>query len=257
MNDELSCVDFYSYCKNVKLIVLLNSDSRIIGRALLWTDTEGRKILDRVYYTKDSYYYQFIRHAKENGWFWKKRNISGGSQFCQSDKELRLNVTIVVPNIFQWKDDGNLFPYMDSFYYAFDKYISNDEPEEGAYLKLQDTDGGYEEYNLMHDVHGNEFSTSEADNYAWSNTQGGYVHIDDCVFVDYSGGDGYSEYEFSDSVELSHLQKRRSGFIQIDEKWYLQKHCVWSESEENWIFRPDAIWVKNDWINYDNYNPGK
>lgn len=257
MNDEISCLEFYSYCKNVKLIVLLNDEKRIVGRALLWTDTRGRKILDRIYYTMDSYYYQFIRHAKQNGWFWKKRNISGGSQFCVDDRVLSLDVTIEVQDIFRWKNDGNLFPYMDSFYYGWSKYVSNNEPDSGAYLKLQDTEGGYEEHNYMYDVHGEQFSSNEKEEYAWSQTQGGYIRIDDSEFVNYSGGSGYPEYKFSDSVELSYLQNKRNGFVEVDDKWYLQKHCVWSESEQTWIFRPDAIWIKNDWISYNNYIPVK
>lgn len=260
MNDQLSFIEFYSYCKSVELIVLFNNDNRIVGRALLWTDTDGRKIMDRVYYTKDSYYYHFIRYAKERGWFWKKRNISGDSKFCLGDRELELDVTIDVLDIFMWKDEGNSFPYMDSFYYAFGRYISNNKPSDVPFLKLQDTDGGYEENNVntrtAFDVHGNQFSPDDEE-YTWSHTQDGYIHTDDSEFVNYNGGQGYPEYKFSDYLEISYLQDKRNGFVKIDDNWYLQKHCVWSDSEDRWIFRPDAIWLKNNWVSYDNYNPGK
>lgn len=39
-------------------------------------------------------------------------------------------------------------------------------------------------------------------------------------------------------------------------KWYKQKHCVWSERENRWIYRPDAIYNNGDWSAWDNFNPG-
>ena len=54
MNNRSDLVDFYTYVPNIKLVVLLNEDDEIEGRALLWTDIEGRLFLDRVYYASDS-----------------------------------------------------------------------------------------------------------------------------------------------------------------------------------------------------------
>ena len=64
MNDELHLVDFYKYIP-VKILVLLNSESHILGRSLLW-ETDKGIFMDRVYHAFDSDYYKFIEYAKEN-----------------------------------------------------------------------------------------------------------------------------------------------------------------------------------------------
>jgi hypothetical protein len=65
MNNRTDLVDFYLYVKDLEMVVLVDSESKIMGRALLWTDVEGRKLLDRVYYINDKDYYKFINLAKQ------------------------------------------------------------------------------------------------------------------------------------------------------------------------------------------------
>lgn len=143
MNDELRLIDFYAYCPTCQVVVLLDEENHILGRALLWEDSEGRLIMDRVYYVYDSDYYKFLRLASDHDWYYKKRNISGGSSFIQNGQDISLRSKVRVPDVFKFKDDG--FPYMDTFYYAQGEWAMNYEPD-GDYFKLQDTDGGYEEY---------------------------------------------------------------------------------------------------------------
>jgi hypothetical protein len=258
MNDAYDCVEIYSYIKNLQLLVLLNSNNHIVGRALVWTDKNQRRIMDRIYFTKDLYYYKFIKWAKENGVYWKKRNISGGSPFMIGDEQRTLRVEIEVPDVFNWRDSGYLFPYMDTFYFAWRTTISNFPPDDGNYLQLQQTDGDYEDHRNLYDVHGNRIDHGLEENYVRSTTQGGLIWKDDSEFINYKGGQGYHPlYRFTDHIEISYLENPKNGFVKSNEKWYKQSHCVWSESENKWIFRPDAIWVKNDWISWDNYHPGK
>ena len=143
MNDELLLIDFYAYCPSVKCLVLISDEGFILGRALVWKDHMNRTIMDRVYYVYDKDYHRFLRYAQQNGWYYKKRNISGGSSFIKDGEEISLLTKVRVPDVFKFKDDG--FPYMDTFYYAQGEWAQNYEPE-GTYFKLQDTEGGYEEY---------------------------------------------------------------------------------------------------------------
>jgi len=143
MNDQLDLIEFYGYCPTCRVLVLIGDDGFILGRALVWTDHLNRTIMDRVYYVFDKDYYKFIRYSQSNGWYYKKRNISGGSTFIKDGEEHHLLTKVRVPDVFKFKDDG--FPYMDTFYYAQGEWAQNYEPE-GTYLKLQDTDGGYEEF---------------------------------------------------------------------------------------------------------------
>lgn len=143
MNDELNLIEFYAYCPSVKCLVLLSDEGYILGRSLVWLDHMNRTIMDRVYFIYDKDYHKFIRYAQQNGWYYKKRNISGGSTFIMNGEEKHLLTKVRVPDVFKFKDDG--FPYMDTFYYAQGEWAQNYEPE-GTYFKLQDTEGGYEEY---------------------------------------------------------------------------------------------------------------
>lgn len=243
MNDMLDYVEFYNYAEN-QILVLLDDDGDITARALVWTDNENRIIMDRVYYMWDSDYHKFTKYAKDNGWYYKTKNMSGGSSFTKDGKEISIKSKVrCYPNVFSVVDkhDYTEFPYMDTYYYAQGNWVMNYEPS-GRYLMLQDTEGGYEEYNA-----------DEKTNDVYSREQKLFIDPDDSVKINYNDSGGY---RFEDWVELSYLEDPRNGFIMYNNKWYKQKHCVWSERENRWIYRPDAIYNNGDWSAWDNFNPG-
>jgi hypothetical protein len=61
-------VKFYDNNKNVSLIIVrpIGVDA-IIGRALLWTTTDGTKVMDRIYTSNSKLVSLFHRYAAENG----------------------------------------------------------------------------------------------------------------------------------------------------------------------------------------------
>ena len=252
MNDQFDFILYYRY-SSAKVLVLLDDEDHITGRALVWTDLNGKKIMDRVYYIWDSDYHKFTSYAMKKGWYYKTRNVSGGSTFTdKSGKQVHLYSKVKVPNCWDMMDHSE-FPYMDTFYYTIGEVAMNYEPD-GEYLKLQDTDGGYQHQTNSYDVHGNYIQ--DMDDYVESETQGGYLYIPSAVHIKYDGG-GYSGYQFDDFIEKEYLSDPANGFVKaIDNKWYKERHCVWSERENSWIFRPDAIYNKGDWTWWDNFNPG-
>lgn len=217
MNNKTELVDFYLYIKDLQIIVLLNSKGQIIGRALLWTDDKNRKFLDRVYYIYDSDYFKFVTLAKENGWYYKKRNISGGSTWILNGVESKIEARIEFPvdSIGYIQDDQGYpqFPYVDSFYYLDDKngYLSNYEPKSSYYL-LNDTDGAYEYYSGLYDVYGNR--VEDEDDYIFSKTQNGLVSLYNSEHVQYD--------EFDDYIDIRYLEDPNNGFVFDDDKqeWY-------------------------------------
>jgi hypothetical protein len=56
--------------QTVKLLILKSedTDSKIVGRALLWSLENGQKLVDRIYVTKDSDRNIFLEYAKQNEW---------------------------------------------------------------------------------------------------------------------------------------------------------------------------------------------
>ena len=209
MNDRTDLVDFYLYVSDLEMVVLLDSDNKIMARALLWTDTDGRRLLDRVYYIYDKDYYKFINLAKENGWYYKKRNISGGSTWVLDGQEKKIQTKIKYPT----ESISEIFPYVDSFYYLDDKngFLMNYEPD-GSYYFLNDTDGGYEYYSDLFDIRGNRIL--DEDDYVTSKTQGGLIYYYNSEHVEYPG--------FDDYIELSYLEDPKNGFIydKEDNQWY-------------------------------------
>lgn len=257
MNDS-EYVLFYSAIEGCEVLVLLDEDRSygptVKGRALVWTDYKGRRIMDRVYYNFGKDYQKFVNWAKENNVYYKKTQ----STFILGDKEERIETKIKVPNVFTYRGDG--FPYMDTFYYAQDEWIMNYEPD-GRYYKLQDTDGEYEEFNSLVDIYGEEIE--DISDYVFSEYQNGYIWKSDAVHLKYDGGSGFESYSFDGWLEREFVETgipqygKRVGFIEIDGKWYFQKHCVYSEKEAQWIWRPEAIYSNGDWTSLDNFNPGK
>ena len=263
MNDS-EYILFYSAIEGCEVLVLLDEDRSygptVKGRALIWTDYKGRRIMDRVYYNFSKDYQKFLNWAKENNVYYKKQNVSGGSnKFVLVDKEENIKTKIKVPNVFTYRGEG--FPYMDTFYYAQDEWVMNYEPKEGRYYKLQDTDGEYEEFNALVDICGEEIE--DISDYVFSKYQNGYIWKGDAVHLEYDGGSGFESYSFDDWLEREFVETgipytgKRVSFVEIDGEWYFEKHCVYSKKEGQWIWRPKAIYDNGDWISLKNFNTVK
>lgn len=144
MNDQPDIIDFYSGCP-VKLLVLEDSDKKIFGRALVWTLSDGKTFMDRVYVANQYDYWKFINHAKENGWIWKEENKSGDVVKITNGKEssyLKLSVDLKF-DFDEYKDWG--VPYLDTFIYARGRKLYNYIPiEPGRYYTLIASDGTYD-----------------------------------------------------------------------------------------------------------------
>lgn len=138
MNDRLDLVNFYKYCP-VSLLVLISQNGLILGRALVWEDYQGNFIMDRVYYMYDKDYYKFTTYAKEKGWYYKKRNISGHSTFVKNGQEITLKTKVKIPKLISGK-----VPYMDTFRFVKDEWAWNFPPEY-PYKDLIDTEGNFVE----------------------------------------------------------------------------------------------------------------
>lgn len=142
MND-MFCVEFYKYCPDLKLLVLLDKEEAILGRALLWQDIDGRKIMDRIYFVYDKDYYKFVRWANENDFYYKKEN-GGLNKFIKSGREETIRTEVKILNVFDFPDDE--YPYLDTFSYVQGDRAYNYKPE-GNYWRFMNTDGTYDVYD--------------------------------------------------------------------------------------------------------------
>lgn len=132
MRHEKCQVFFKIYTENpevCKLLILTNPSNKLVGRALLWTDTKGRKWIDRIYTNKDNLITVFNKWAKENDY----KNVYNAS----NDAVIQIEPKDYFP-----------YPYMDSFYIynkESGKLYNNAGPfgigDVKPYYKLSNTNG--------------------------------------------------------------------------------------------------------------------
>jgi hypothetical protein len=123
----------------VSMLVMLNDNGSLIGRALLW-DCDGYKIMDRIYTTNDEKYaFYFKEWATKNNYLFKSnQNWFDTLTFEKiGDKKQELRIDIKLPN-----SDYRYYPYMDTFkfYNAETGVISNYQPK-GDFYTICTPDG--------------------------------------------------------------------------------------------------------------------
>ena len=115
---------YVSNPKKINILMLKNSEGKLLGRAIVWKDAfirvgesaEDRNnaesfkgtVLDRPYTTKDHYIKAYEKYAKENGWFIRR----GGLQFL--DPEGNLVKCRIKVNLQKYKFAGSNYPYLDT-----------------------------------------------------------------------------------------------------------------------------------------------
>ena len=214
MNDELHLVDFYQYAP-VKLLVLLNNEQHIFGRALIWKTDKGL-FMDRIYTAFDSDYYKFIEYAKKNNIVYKQENRSGNLIHYVKDgksswfpMKVKLNFNIEDYSKEEFTGEVRDIPYMDTFIYGQKNRLSNYEPLDDKYYVLTDTDGEPLEVIPQYDINGQRIEQDQLENYEWSQTLNGWVYNRSGTYVD----------DAKDFLSYDYLKNPKNGFILSDDKW--------------------------------------
>lgn len=109
---------FKIYTKNkdkVNLLIYVNSNDEILGRALVWkldkSPCEAKYFMDRVYTTRDSDIYKFIKYAKNQGWLYKFRQGYGVDEavvFEYNGKKIYGEIKVNL------NGDFNKYPFLDT-----------------------------------------------------------------------------------------------------------------------------------------------
>ena len=137
---------FDIYIKNVdvcKLIILrsIEDDSLIVGRALLWTLSDGKKFVDRIYTIQDSDVQLFRDYAKENGWYTKQYNSSSDSGRAIAPDGTLVDLGTITVDIISGMYEA--YPYLDTLKYFKPREgkLSNVRTGRGDEYTLEDTSG--------------------------------------------------------------------------------------------------------------------
>lgn len=212
---------------NVSMLVMLNTEGGLKGRALLW-NFGTNKIMDRIYTTDDEkLHLHFKKWATENGYLYKSEQNWYNTLFFEnmntSKKELRLELDLPYKNY-------RYYPYLDTF-----KFIDNDGilynyiPNGISIRTLCSTDGSkYDSDYLRFDsvdkvfryrgesiyVDYMDFYTSER-NVVWSEVNDQYILREDSFY----------DEEISDHIFKKDLNdKNNSEKIKARKEWLEERN---------------------------------
>ena len=112
----IKCQKFFNiYTENPDVCSLLINKNmtgdKITGRALIWTLRNGKKFLDRIYYSREQERSIFEEYARQNEMYYLKLNgdfYYGDAKISADDIEFQIKLS-------KWKFD--YYPYMDTFKY--------------------------------------------------------------------------------------------------------------------------------------------
>jgi hypothetical protein len=130
-------LDIYVENESVVSLVTLMESNLVTGRAILWTDIEGRKIMDRIYTNNSADEQLFKDFANKNGFFYKKnQDMYDDTPFIGPNDDNIKEIKVTLKAV-----DYNYYPYMDTLKYYDPNTGEITNIPSGEY-NLTDTDGG-------------------------------------------------------------------------------------------------------------------
>ena len=251
MNGDREYLELYSECPSVRILCLMNTEDKLSGRALLWTLPDGNTLVDRMYVAQDHYYDMFIDYAIENGWMYKKKYKT-----YQDGMEFILKGEVIVKTYkLNTNTDYSYYPYIDTFRYGSDGWISNDEDSSYLY-EYSCTSGG-----------------REGDNRYECAKSGDWIDEDDAVYIDrgqYSGYYLHRDYTVYVETDDHYYYEGDDNIVEINDRWYRTDdddvvdidgtmyhtsydNIEWSQYHEEYVLADDCVYsnhhesyIKND-----------
>lgn len=109
-------MDFYVNAPCVKLLVELDDNKKVRGRALVWTLTSGETFMDRVYGNEVTTQ-MFKVYAEKQGWFHRTHNTYTHltSITDPNGRKITKGMTVSIPRVYPH------MPWMDTFKYTLRK----------------------------------------------------------------------------------------------------------------------------------------
>ena len=224
----------------VQMLVALDSERKVLGRALLWNFTDNTKGMDTIY-AHESLQESFISWAIENDYLYKASQSCHHHAFDKHDRENHIDCYKQVKlDVKSFKK----FPYMDSmYYYSYNGTLSNDSGEYDITLRC--TGGGYEEDRdgQVLDINGEYIDDDDARWICYTRPNGrhieGYVWYENVIYAQ----DG-NYYLDDDCVSVNgdyYLENDEDICCTYEDEWQLRDDCVLLDAGEH----------EGEWANYD------
>lgn len=218
-----SCSDYFDIYveNNIKMLIAKDLCGKIVGRALLWNCTDGRKAMDTIYST-ESVRTLFTKWAIDNDYYYKSQQSCHHHEFDMYRGSRCDNWKAVVK-----LDTSHYheYPYMDTMIYLDNDRKTLSNRDDNYTHTLRCTDGGYEE-NGVYD----EFDDCT-------------ISEDDSVYLDYDT----DEVRWCGTTHISNTVMTRDGYrvldrdsVMVGDDYYAEgsDSIVWVDSRDEY-FRVD------------------
>jgi hypothetical protein len=194
----------------VKMLVMLDENGYLMGRALLWT-YESYKIMDRIYTISDeelSFY--FKKWASENGFLYKSEQNWSNTMFFESNSNKKQEVQI---DIKLKKIDYGYYPYVDTF-----KWINIETGTIHNYIP-----------KVVNNKVLKTLAASNGDKFDWDyiildELDKTYCYRNECAFAQYLN---------------IWTHQRNMNFSDINNQWILSKDALYDDQIGDYIFNQD------------------
>ena len=236
MNGKSNYLDIYKDCKQLQILVLLNKDNELAGRALIWS-IDNIILMDRVYVSQDYLYDLFVDYAKNNNWWYKQdyKSMHSKRTFITPGGEIINKYFKIYTDT-----DYSYYPYIDTFCYGGDGFLTNDEIGEYEYCN---TDGDRSGNNMVYDdIDGCDIDEENA--YTITAGESRYIdlrtHIDNITEI--NGEYYYSEDENIVEIRGRYYDKSEEDIVEINGDYYLEEECCFDEYNQEWALEDDCVW---------------
>lgn len=248
MNGDSEYLDIYVNCEKLSILTLINRDGLLCGRSLVWKVNDEITLMDRIYVSQDFLYETFLDYAIKNN-YWRKRDYKSydNKKHLVNPQGEEIYKTLRVYT----DTDFDYFPYIDTFSFGGDGYLTNESGQDYCYNETDGRRGGDHNGQVYDDINDEWIDEDDAVyiEYGERRYRGRNTHCDNCVCVN---GTWYHENDENIAEVNGNYYKIDDGEIcNINGEWYLTGDCVYSESEGDDILIDDAIEIDDEWYRRD------
>lgn len=206
-----SCQDYLGIYTNnsdvVKMLVMLNTEGYLLGRALLWNSPE-HKIMDRIYTISDEeLLFHFKKWATDNGYLYKSEqnwyNTLNFENLSTPKSEIKIDINIKL-------SDFRRYPYVDTFKFLnkSDGLLTNYFQKGSSFKTLCSSEG----------------STYSSDHFRFDDIDRVLRHPADCVYIEYLN-------------VTTHCNN--THYSETNDQYILHKDCFYDEEINDYLFKEE------------------
>jgi len=209
----------------VQLLVYVDQDDKVLGRALMWTLPEDKLegynyFMDRIYSYDNSINILFEEYSEKNN-ILRRTGYTDNAKI--GDKIIHFDIGIKLD-----KSDFEYYPYMDTFKVLIGKYLYNNKSDSDEGYNLESTHGEYEDLSgVWSDKYDCRIDRDQA---VWSDDSNTYLLEDDAVEITVGWHRHLGWYD-KESYNIVH-DLYRDTYIHLDDAMYSElTNCYYLDDD--------------------------